>query len=122
MHRTMLEENAIHPAIRAQVAALHRELIDEVQTTVRAHAVVVIGMSGNPFVGKARKALDAAGVPHEYREFGSYLSQWRRRNALKMWTGWPTFPMVFVRGVLVGGCDDVRALIASGELAKLLAT
>jgi glutaredoxin-related protein len=116
-----LEENAIHPAIRAQVAALHRELIDEVQTTVRAHAVVVIGMSGNPFVGKARKALDAAGVPHEYREFGSYLSQWRRRNALKMWTGWPTFPMVFVRGVLVGGCDDVRALIASGELAKLLA-
>ncbi|OZA54780.1 MAG: hypothetical protein B7X79_17200 [Acidovorax sp. 17-64-282] len=28
---------------------------------------------------------------------------------------------VFVRGVLVGGCDDVRALIASGELAKLLA-
>ena len=67
-------------------------------------------------------ALDAAGVPHEYREFGSYLSQWRRRNALKMWTGWPTFPMVFVRGVLVGGCDDVRALIASGELAKLLAT
>lgn len=77
-------------------------------------------MSGNPFVGKARKALDAAGVPHEYREFGSYLSQWRRRNALKMWTGWPTFPMVFVRGVLVGGCDDVRALIASGELAKLL--
>jgi glutaredoxin-related protein len=27
-----------------------------------------------------------------------------------------------VRGVLVGGCDDVRALIASGELAKLLAT
>ena len=121
MHRTILEENAIHPAIRAQVAALHRELIDEVQTTVRAHAVVVIGMSGNPFVGKARKALDAAGVPHEYREFGSYLSQGRRRNALKMWTGWPTFPMVFVRGVLVGGCDDVRALIASGELAKLLA-
>ena len=122
MHRTILEENAIHAAIPAQVAALHRVLIDEVQTTVRAHAVVMVGMSGNPFVGKARKALDAAGVPHEYREFGSYLSQWLRRNALKMWTGWPTFPMVFVRGVLVGGCDAVRALIASGELAKLLAT
>ena len=115
MHRTILEENAIRPAIRAQVAALHRELIDEVQTTVRAHAVVVIGMSGNPFVGKARKALDAAGVPHEYREFGSYLSQRRRRNALKMWTGWPTFPMVFVRGGLVGGCDDVRALWSAQE-------
>jgi glutaredoxin-related protein len=40
---------------------------------------------------------------------------------LKMWTGWPTFPMVFVKGVLVGGATDVQALISSGELKKLLA-
>jgi glutaredoxin-related protein len=37
-----------------------------------------------------------------------------------MWTGWPTFPMVFVKGVLVGGADDVRRLIASGEIQKML--
>jgi glutaredoxin-related protein len=49
------------------------------------------------------------------------LSQWRRRNALKMWTGWPTLPMVFVRGVLVGGADDLARLISSGELASMLA-
>jgi monothiol glutaredoxin len=40
---------------------------------------------------------------------------------LKMWTGWPTFPMVFVKGVLVGGATDVEALIASGELKRMLA-
>jgi len=82
--------------------------------------VVVVGLSGNPFVGKARKALATAGVAHEYIEFGSYVSQWRLRNALKMWTGWPTFPMVFVRGTLVGGADDLRRLIDSGELQTLL--
>jgi glutaredoxin-related protein len=38
-----------------------------------------------------------------------------------MWTGWPTFPMVFVKGVLVGGADDLKALIASGELQQMLA-
>jgi monothiol glutaredoxin len=59
-------------------------------------------------------------VAHEYIEFGSYVSQWRLRNALKMWTGWPTFPMVFVRGTLVGGADDLRRLINSGELKTLL--
>ena len=64
--------------------------------------------------------LDAAGVAYKYLEYGSYLSEWRRRNALKMWTGWPTFPMVFVKGALVGGADDLERLIASGELAKLL--
>ena len=65
-------------------------------------------------------ALAAAGVAHEYIELGSYFSQWRLRNALKMWTGWPTFPMVFVRGTLVGGADDLRRLINSGELQALL--
>jgi len=37
-----------------------------------------------------------------------------------MWTGWPTFPMIFVKGTLVGGAVDLEKLIASGELATLL--
>ena len=61
------------------------------------------------------------GVPYHYMSYGNYLSDWRRRNALKMWTGWPTFPMVFVKGTLVGGADDLDKLIASGELHRLLA-
>ena len=51
---------------------------------------------------------------------GSYFGGWRRRNALKMWTGWPTFPMVFVKGALVGGASDLQRLIDSGELKRLL--
>ena len=35
-------------------------------------------------------------------------------------TGWPTLPMVFVRGSLVGGADDLIKLIDSGELKQLL--
>ena len=38
-----------------------------------------------------------------------------------MWSGWQTFPMVFVKGVLIGGADDLEKLIASGELARMLA-
>ena len=71
--------------------------------------------------GKPRKVLDAAGVPYHYLEYGSYFKGWRERLALKMWTGWPTFPMVFVKGSLVGGADDVARLIDSGELNRLLA-
>ena len=69
---------------------------------------------------RARRLLDAAGVPYHYLEYGSYLSLWRKRNALKMWTGWPTFPMVFVRGMLVGGATELRKLVESGELKRLL--
>lgn len=121
MTRPILAEPFLHPSIRGKVANLHRDLLEQVQAAVASHAVVVIGMSGNPFVAQARKALARAEVPFHYLEFGSYISQWRRRNALKMWTGWPTLPMVFVRGVLVGGAEDLSRLVASGELKELLA-
>ena len=120
MPRSILEEARIHPAVRDKVAASQQAIVQEVQAAVAAHAVVLVGMRVNPFVRRARKALDAAQVPHHYLEYGGYLSMWRERNALKMWTGWPTLPMVFVRGTLVGGTTDLVKLIQTGELAKML--
>ena len=120
MPRPVLEESRIHPAVRERVASHHRDLVDEVEAAVRAHAVVVVGMQGNPYPRKARRLLQDAGIAHHALEYGGYLSEWRRRNALKMWTGWPTFPMVFVRGVLVGGAQDLERLVDSGEIRELL--
>ena len=120
MPRPILDENHLHPAIRAKVADHHLDIIDEVKAAVAAHDVVVVGMKQNPFPKKARKALAAKGTPFHYLEYGSYLNTWRRRNALKMWTGWPTFPMIFVKGVLIGGFEDLEKLIASGEWDQLL--
>jgi glutaredoxin-related protein len=120
MPRAILEEARIHPAIRDVVAGHHADTVQQVRDAVARHPVVVVGMAGNPFVKKARKALDEAGVGHHDINFGSYFGEWRRRNALKMWTGWPTLPMVFVKGTLVGGAQDLARLIASGELKRLL--
>ncbi|WP_332776102.1 glutaredoxin [Polaromonas sp.] len=120
MPRPILDEARIHPAIRLKIATHQQAIVQEVQAAVAAHAVVVVGMGTNPFVKKARQALDDAGVAFHYLEYGNYLSRWRERNALKLWTGWPTLPMVFVRGTLVGGATDLKKLIASGELKALL--
>lgn len=120
MTRPILDEDHIHPAVRERVAKHHAAVVDEVKQAVAAHAVVVVGMAMNPFPRKARRLLDAAGIAHHDLDYGSYLSDWRRRNALKMWTGWPTFPMVFVHGQLVGGASDLQRLLASGELALML--
>ncbi len=121
MPRPILSEQHIHPAIRQRIASHQQDIVRQVQAAVAAHPVVVVGMALNPFPKQARKALDAAGIAHHDLDFGSYMSRWRERNALKMWAGWPTFPMVFVKGTLVGGADDLARLIASGELNKLLA-
>jgi monothiol glutaredoxin len=37
-----------------------------------------------------------------------------------MWTGWPTFPMIFVQGSFIGGADELQRLIESGELERML--
>lgn len=121
MPRPILDEAHIHPAIRDKIANHQQAIVREVQAAVAAHAVVVVGMGINPFPRKACRALDAAGVAYHYVEYGSYLKLWRKRNALKLWTGWPTFPMVFVKGTLVGGASDLARLIASGELKTMLA-
>ncbi len=115
MPRNILDEARIHPAIRDRIAGYNTDIVREVEAAVASNDIVVVGMRQNPFPKKARRLLDAAGLAYKYLEYGSYLSDWRRRSALKMWTGWPTFPMVFVKGVLVGGAADIGRLIARGE-------
>ena len=121
MRRSILDEDRIHPAIRDKIAGNHADIVREVEAAIAANDVVVVGMKRNPFPRKARKMLDARGIAYQYLEYGSYLNGWRRRNALKMWTGWPTFPMIFAKGVLIGGANDLERLIESGELARTLA-
>ena len=110
MPRPLLDESRVHPAIRAAMASTNTDIVQEVEAAVAAHPVVVVGMRQNPFPRKARALLDRHGVRYHYLEYGSYFSEWRRRLALKMWSGWSTFPMIFVRGVLVGGYTDLAKL------------
>jgi glutaredoxin-related protein len=120
MPRPILEDDRIHSTIREKVANNRVEIVREVQAAVKANAVVIVGMAINPAPRKARKLLDAAGIPYKYLEYGSYFKEWRRRTALKMWTGWQTFPMIFVKGVLIGGASDLKNLLESGELQRML--
>jgi monothiol glutaredoxin len=108
--RQILDDSRVHPAIRARIADEGRAVIAEVEAAVAANAVVVVGMAWNPFPTKARKWLDAAGVAYKYVEYGNYLSQWRTRLPLKLWTGWTTFPMIFVDGQFIGGFNDLVKL------------
>jgi monothiol glutaredoxin len=121
MPRAILDVAHIHPAIRDKIANNHSDLVREVLMAVANNPVVVVGMAMNPAPKRARRALEDAGISYKYLEYGNYFSLWRRRNALKMWTGWPTFPMVFIKGTLIGGADDLARLIKSGEIKALLA-
>lgn len=119
--RPVLSDEHKTAAVRAHMAKFHGDVVDEVRRTVESDDLVVVGMAQNPFVKKARAALKAANIKFTYLEYGSYTSQWKRRLAIKLWSGYPTFPQVFVRGVLIGGNHELQAMIADGSLQARLA-
>jgi monothiol glutaredoxin len=118
--RPALEDTKIDPKAASKIAEFQAAVLREVKETVARGGVVVVGMAQNPHVKNVRKALDAAGVPFKYLEYGSYFSAWRQRLAIKLWSGWPTFPQVFVHGVLLGGEDLTKAAIDDGSLKARL--
>ena len=42
------------------------------------------------------------------------------REGIKQFSNWPTVPQLYVKGEFVGGCDIVREMFQSGELATHL--
>jgi glutaredoxin-related protein len=107
-------------AVSEKMRAFHADVVQKVKDTIRQNDVVVVGMGWNPHVAKARDALREAEIPFEYLELGNYSNMWRERLAIKLWSGFPTFPQVYVKGTLVGGNTDVRTALADGSLRALL--
>lgn len=111
-----LSEDKIHPQALTTINSFHAQTVDEVAAAVASHKVVVVGMGQNPFVGKVRTLLKENNVEFTYLEYGNYWSKWKPRLAIKLWSGWPTFPQVFVNGQLIGGFTDTKKLLSDGNL------
>ena len=41
------------------------------------------------------------------------------REGIKVFSDWPTIPQLYVKNEFIGGCDIVKEMHESGELAKL---
>lgn len=102
------------------LGGFHTDVVQEVKTAIAEHNVVVVGMAINTPVKKVRQALTEAGVEYHYLEYGGYFSKWKERLAIKLWSGWPTYPQVFVNGQLIGGNECTRSALADGSFQQLL--
>ncbi len=85
---------------------------------------VVLFMKGTPdfpqcgFSAQTVAALRACGA--EFKSFNIFEDP-ELRDALKRFSNWPTYPQLYVKGELVGGCDIALEMYRTGELKKLLA-
>jgi monothiol glutaredoxin len=84
---------------------------------------VVLYMKGTPmfpqcgFSAAVVQALSELGVKFKGVDV---LADPSLREGIKTYANWPTLPQLYVKGELVGGCDIVREMQASGELAALM--
>lgn len=111
--RKILNENKITKRAQDSIANFHAAAVAEVENAVQNNEWVIIGMAHNIPVKNARKLLKAKDIKYKYIEHGNYFAGWKVRLAIKLWSGWPTFPQVFHKGVLVGGFSDLKAYLAT---------
>ena len=99
------------------------DVMEEIKETVEQHPIVLF-MKGTPeapqcgFSMRTAQALKACGARFAYIDV---LANPEVRRHLPAYSNWPTFPQVFIRGELIGGCDIVLDLYQRGELQKLVA-
>jgi len=119
MSRLIFDQKKIAPAILEKMKADQSAIVNEVSSAIEKNKVIVVGMKGNPHCKRACNALKKAKISHSYLEYGSYFAEWRNRLSLKMWLGWKTFPMVFVKGQFIGGADELVAYLKTADAASL---
>lgn len=101
-------------------------LNDDVKTRIEdqlgSHEILLY-MKGSPdfpqcgFSGQAVAALNAVGQPYAYVNI---FEDPEIREGLKVYSNWPTFPQLYVKGELIGGSDILVEMYNSGELKTLL--
>jgi monothiol glutaredoxin len=100
----------------------HEEAIRYIEETVKSQDVVLF-MKGTPdfpmcgFSGRVVQILRHFNRPFEGINI---LEDDGLRNAIKVYSNWPTIPQLYVKGEFIGGCDITTEMAQSGELAKLL--
>ncbi len=102
---------ALEPAVKSQI-----------ETLIRNHRVMLF-MKGNKAFPQCGFSATVVGILKELGvafETANVLSDPGLRDGIKQFSDWPTIPQLYVQGEFVGGCDIVKEMYGSGELAKLL--
>ena len=111
-------------AFETTTPALDDTVRERIQQEITDNPVVLF-MKGTPvfpqcgFSAAVVQVLTHLGVPFKGVDV---LMDPSIRQGIKAFSDWPTIPQLYVKGEFVGGCDIVREMYQTGELAELLSS
>jgi Grx4 family monothiol glutaredoxin len=121
--KDLAKENKSSKTENILSSGLTNELTNRLKQLVQSHPAMLF-MKGTPEEPKCGFSQKVVGILNkENIKFGSFdiLSDNDVREGLKKFSNWPTFPQLYCKGELLGGCDIVLEMDKSGELAKAFA-
>ena len=98
------------------------DVMDQIKEQLETNNIILY-MKGSPnapqcgFSARTVEALMGCGERFAYVDI---LSNPEIRATLPTYGNWPTFPQLWVKGELIGGCDIVTDMHAKGELLPLI--
>ena len=98
------------------------DVVEKIKSEINSSPVVLF-MKGTPdfpqcgFSAQTVAALKACGAQFKHVNI---FEEPELREALKRYSNWPTYPQLYVKGELVGGCDIALEMYHNGELKKML--
>ncbi|MFD2229617.1 Grx4 family monothiol glutaredoxin [Alkalimarinus sediminis] len=98
------------------------DIMDTIKEQIEGNDILLY-MKGTPqapqcgFSAKTVQSLMACGERFAYVNI---LENSDVRENLKVYSNWPTFPQLYIKGELIGGCDIVLEMYESGELKELV--
>lgn len=96
--------------------------LERIDQAVKGNAVIIF-MKGTPqmpqcgFSSRAAQALMACGEQFAYV---NVLQDPEIFQDLPQYANWPTFPQIYIKGELIGGCDITLEMYQNGELQKMV--
>lgn len=98
------------------------DVLDRIKQQVEENPVVLY-MKGTPqlpqcgFSSRTAQALQSCGVEFAYI---NVLADPEIFQNLPRFADWPTFPQVYIKGELIGGCDITLELYQNGQLKTMV--
>ena len=101
---------------------MSQEVLDRIKSDIASNKILIYikGTPEQPLCGFSAATVQlfkSLGYPFVTRDV---IANPELRENVPELSNWPTFPQVFVKGKLIGGCDIVHEMHERGELEPLL--